>query len=589
MTTLSKFERSSKFLPSMYHVGSNRMITALVGAWCNSDETALLNIQETKEQLLIKLASGQYLDLLGSGLGVERPTTVSLSDNQYRDYLLHAAYDPKTVRTLIYQILEVFWGITACHSNIVSTAASTYDFSDGPFYLETVADNNESVVVTLSPTDFAIPTAVTAQEIIDKLNEILGEKITAELVEDIAGGSQFVQLYTNTPGLSGSIQIKDTLSQSLTPAEFTGTGLNDAVAGGSYTGLTHCTYTVTIDGIGPDTFAWTDGTVVVPGVAITGADQILNNGVTIRFGATLGHTLGDHWDFDALPNANLILAFPTNKQQSVDVTVVEIYPKHIIIKIPAELYIEFHLKGSHHFHPDSTIEDPRPSPIDSAHPFWPGSFLYDHTGVGMHTIGYSITSSSCLTTSDIYEGTVLTSVDVDNCLNFPNSAGRIMMGYGTNNMEIVNYTGRVSSFMLGLDPSHTFEHNWPSGSEIRLLEEQWDPRSFGEDYPIYFVDTEVGERLINSFIDIIKAAGVILELEVARTRYLYDGTGLPWYDYTGGGTAGGESWFQPPLMNNTEEAAMVAGFVAADSGKIWYNTQTDQLMMWNGITTVILG
>jgi len=82
-------------------------------------------------------------------------------------------------------------------------------------------------------------------------------------------------------------------------ASFTGTGLDDATFGGAYYGGGQ-TYRVEIDATGtPDTFKWSDdggSTWEATGVAITGSAQDLNNGVTVTFGATTGHTLADYWD-----------------------------------------------------------------------------------------------------------------------------------------------------------------------------------------------------------------------------------------------------------------------------------------------------
>lgn len=86
---------------------------------------------------------------------------------------------------------------------------------------------------------------------------------------------------------------------------FTGGGLND-MAHGSNSRFTHTAdlnYRVEIDGVGsPNTFKWSDdggSTWDASTVSITGADQALNNGVTIRFAATTGHTSTNRWDWTA--------------------------------------------------------------------------------------------------------------------------------------------------------------------------------------------------------------------------------------------------------------------------------------------------
>jgi hypothetical protein len=80
---------------------------------------------------------------------------------------------------------------------------------------------------------------------------------------------------------------------------FTGAGLDDATSGGTFTGDGDIEYKVVIDATGtPDTFEWfKDSVSQAAGVSITGASQALDNGLTITFAATTGHTLNDQWVF----------------------------------------------------------------------------------------------------------------------------------------------------------------------------------------------------------------------------------------------------------------------------------------------------
>jgi hypothetical protein len=83
-------------------------------------------------------------------------------------------------------------------------------------------------------------------------------------------------------------------------ATFTGSGLNDMTTGGTFSGSEILNYRVEIDGT--ETFKWSDSGGDgwdATGVAITGAAQNLNNGVTVTFGGSGSHTIGDRWDFQA--------------------------------------------------------------------------------------------------------------------------------------------------------------------------------------------------------------------------------------------------------------------------------------------------
>ena len=85
---------------------------------------------------------------------------------------------------------------------------------------------------------------------------------------------------------------------------FNGSGLNDLTYGGAYNGSTVLTYRVKIDAAGAtDTYTWSDdggSTWDATGVAITAGTQELNNGITVAFGATTGHTLNEYWDITTI-------------------------------------------------------------------------------------------------------------------------------------------------------------------------------------------------------------------------------------------------------------------------------------------------
>ncbi len=84
---------------------------------------------------------------------------------------------------------------------------------------------------------------------------------------------------------------------------FSGSGLDDLARSGNYNGNEDRTYRVRIDGTGtPDTFEWSrngGGAWVATDVPITGALQLLEDGVYVLFTATTGHTLNDYWEWTA--------------------------------------------------------------------------------------------------------------------------------------------------------------------------------------------------------------------------------------------------------------------------------------------------
>ena len=127
------------------------------------------------------------------------------------------------------------------------------------------------------------------------------------------GGDLFVTGSTNTVN-STNLNVDDQYiylnggdAIGTSGTTFAGSGLDDGVFHGYFEGTTSTTYYVRIDGTGtPDTFEWSKdnfSTTEATGVAITGANQALDNNITIEFDATTGHTSGDVWSGTAAPIA----------------------------------------------------------------------------------------------------------------------------------------------------------------------------------------------------------------------------------------------------------------------------------------------
>jgi hypothetical protein len=78
-------------------------------------------------------------------------------------------------------------------------------------------------------------------------------------------------------------------------------GLDDLSSSGTYSNTDATTFQVSIDSVGtPDTFQWRKGTGSwTTGVSITGAAQLLSDGISITFVATTGHKNKDGWIFGA--------------------------------------------------------------------------------------------------------------------------------------------------------------------------------------------------------------------------------------------------------------------------------------------------
>jgi len=170
------------------------------------------------------------------------------------------------------------------------------------------------------PTPPVTNTLLTAQQLV---SNSLNPNVT--WTEVLSQGGQLK--YDGTTGQAPLATKGFPILQSLTgsgvaPVEFVGAGLNDATSGGTFSGSLADVFYVEIDATGmPDTFKWKKNSgSFTTGVAITGSAQTLSDGVTITFGATTGHTLGNNWTIRMLGTATLDFTALTNGEDTQDMT-----------------------------------------------------------------------------------------------------------------------------------------------------------------------------------------------------------------------------------------------------------------------------
>lgn len=122
-------------------------------------------------------------------------------------------------------------------------------------------------------------------------------------ISDGAHGYIYQLVTTATRTAGDFFEITDATSFISDPV-FTGAGIDDMTTGGTYIGTANKQYVVEIDYAGTggvaDRFRWSNtngSTWNTSHVTITGLDQTIEEGITVNFQHTTGHTLNDKWAF----------------------------------------------------------------------------------------------------------------------------------------------------------------------------------------------------------------------------------------------------------------------------------------------------
>jgi len=107
---MGKLAKMSAFVPGLYQPTFNPNVKSLLFAWSSEDDELVRQVENAKEQLFVKYAGQQYLDALGSNVGVFRPSSINLTDDQYRELIPTLSFRPKQVIPTIKKVLGVFYG-----------------------------------------------------------------------------------------------------------------------------------------------------------------------------------------------------------------------------------------------------------------------------------------------------------------------------------------------------------------------------------------------------------------------------------------------------------------------------------------------
>ncbi|SRR6266481_1497405 len=297
-------------------------------------------------------------------------------------------------------------------------------------------------------------------------------------------------------------------------------------------------FTLAIDNKSPQTVKVLTGDIAIPGAA-TGPEVI---NILSRFRGATPSILADPVSGNQFINIRTNTPGPSGKvdvQSSTGFTTgsvnvlnkkytilnldqrVSIYnfkENELLIEIPSIVpALRRTLLGSHHFHADSTLEEP----VAPANGIWQGSFLYNPTGsVDTKTVS----SQRAQLASTITKGQIYTSLLVSFTQSFLQPSGNIIFDFGTSKEEgPVFYRGVPNSTTILIDPSYVFKFDHSAGSTINVIYQDlpFIPAKSGKDLAIYLTSPSGARVEVQKILETLKAAGIVLNFVILTPKYKY--------------------------------------------------------------------
>ena len=202
---ITKIDQIHNQMPEHFNTRNNTNWKALIEALGQSDQNVADLIAAVKNQFFVKTSSTPYLDNLAANDGVSRPAGVGMSDPTFKKFIPIMSYQPKQVKLIVDQLLNIFFTKEMTTAYIQSGQPSPYALEDG-WELEYTVDGIYDELLKFHTSDFTDISAATAEEIAAAINR-QAQHSSAESYYDNLKKSYYVKIFTNTVGSKGSMKV----------------------------------------------------------------------------------------------------------------------------------------------------------------------------------------------------------------------------------------------------------------------------------------------------------------------------------------------------------------------------------------------
>lgn len=192
-------------LNAYFNTRENPNWKALIEAIGQSDDDIARLIEEVRKQFFIATASRPYIDRLAANYKVSRPKVVGMDDTTLRRYVPILAYQPKQVKAVIDELLDIFFFKESTTALVESMQFEPF-FLKNDWELEYIVDAINSERILFKTDDFTNISSATADEIAAVINR-QAKFSFATAFENRITKRKFVKIFTKTIGSKGSIEV----------------------------------------------------------------------------------------------------------------------------------------------------------------------------------------------------------------------------------------------------------------------------------------------------------------------------------------------------------------------------------------------
>lgn len=201
----TKADRIFDLLPKYFNARANENWSSLISAIGSEDERLAQLAEQVRKQFFVKTAERPYLDRLAANHNLQRPRFVGMSDSDFRRFIPIMSYQPKQVKRIIDELLDLFFLRDATTAFLSSELYEPFILED-TWTLDILVDSLNQERVVFRASDFTNIAAATAAEVVAAYNR-QAKFSYAITYYDSATKQTYVRIFSNTIGAQGSMQI----------------------------------------------------------------------------------------------------------------------------------------------------------------------------------------------------------------------------------------------------------------------------------------------------------------------------------------------------------------------------------------------
>jgi hypothetical protein len=201
----TKIDQLHDLLPKHFNTKNNTNWSALLDAIGSADQDTANLVAEVRQQFFIKTASRPYLDNLAANNQISRPRFVGMDDPSFRQYIPILSYQPKQVKLIIDQLLDIFFFKESTTAFITTQNYQPFNLQNG-WELEYSVDGINDEFILFKSDDFTDITSASADEIAAAINRQAQYSYATAEYDNITKNT-YVRLYTKTVGSKGSLTV----------------------------------------------------------------------------------------------------------------------------------------------------------------------------------------------------------------------------------------------------------------------------------------------------------------------------------------------------------------------------------------------